>query len=264
MPINQRYINKSGQDIYLLGDVRIRKDVAELKRNIEGKCDGYSIKSDARKIIEKNYENILHPDTTTITEFFYPLLVQVFYIERKERNPETINYLTDILSSRFVSMTNIPTTRREFTAYMYHQNVGVEKRTLTHEQFGALALFNSGILFVYNQGARKVLNQEYFREMGKAAYQNASIDATNTTLKELYSWISHSFMFYEDGLRDMSARFIFGGQGEMIVNELIDKESLVKNSPTEENILAKGRIQKIFIEGSDRTNKYQELRTRYG
>jgi hypothetical protein len=223
--------------------------------------DSVAVRSDIDSVIEGNYKFIGNVSMTSIMDFFYPFVVKIFYVERLQEDSDTIDYLTVLLGKKMYTMANIPHSRTVFTKYVSDQHASARNSGyLTSEQFGDLSLFNTGILFPFIRNGSRRLGEDYFRSIGTMAYNMASTQSRNNDRKELFLALSHDFMFYEEGFRDLASRFIWGGPGEYLIDELSRASKAVKRSHDEESLLAYYRLHDQFNQGIIKTEKYQKMK----
>lgn len=182
--------------------------------------------------------------TLSPREFFNEGLDKAFQHLKLAASPLSKTYLIDLLQFYMLAQNLFPIDeetgrhKRETLAELYlrSQNVPTIQKMEMLKKLGDTSLYISG--FFGDSLNRKVVDIDYYAEMGGAAYASLSRITQEENLSVVYSDFSTRFLDFVDALTFMSQQSLVQSDGDLL--RLYDRYVSTGSRLAEEQLLQKG------------------------
>ncbi|NOZ81411.1 MAG: hypothetical protein GXP63_07120 [DPANN group archaeon] len=197
----------------------IQEGNADLREEVFREKPVDSVQKFATSIVELfDKDQILAlPD---LTPYFFPLVVSTFYDGEIVDNLFSLDYLTRILSGKFMTRHLIDwTTTRDFIFYNFDDLEklpfeNVKTKTEWYRTIGELCLLNLSLFtnaYYFRKQTREILGQEWYERRGIHAYRRAHLLETDPIKQAIYKAFSVNFPYFEEGFYTLADTTIFPG-----------------------------------------------------
>jgi len=151
-------------------------------------------------------------------EFFYAAITYVGFVSGKIENSAVLNYLSEMIGSKFLSSFSFFQTRSTiiypFTDADKDELVFGESLDILR---GDQCLYNSGILYKHSGASREFSGHLQFRSLGEKSYMHAAERQVAPSKKILFSTLSKRYLVFESVLREVSDKYVFGKYGMILM-----------------------------------------------
>jgi len=182
-------------------------------------------------------------------QYFHAIVSQAFQERRVETYPHVKTYIVDVLK-HYLLTENLydqqdssgKKTRKTLAEMLLKANqAGQKERFEQLKKLGDSSLYISG--FFSDSFQRKIIDIDYYVDMGRMAYDSLSINVDEDTFSKLYKEISLKFMALVDVLSLISQRSKMMDQENVL--RMMDLYSKTGSSLAEENLNEKGVFTRL-------------------
>jgi hypothetical protein len=179
-------------------------------------------------------------------DFFYSRVEEAMQRLKIKALPHSQNYLVDLLAHYMFSHNLFPVdeesgkTKRETLAetYLKAQNSPAPVRLELLKRLGDSSLYVSG--FFGDSLSRKVVDIDYYMNMGGTAYSALAHEASDEIIGAVYGEFSNRFAAFVDVLTFISQESLVQSNGDLL--RLYDRYMSTGSKLAEEQLLEKGLL----------------------
>jgi len=184
--------------------------------------------------------------TASPKDYFLEALEQAFQHLKIEADPLSKAYLVELLQY-YIAAKNLFTVdeetgryKRETLAELYlkSQNLPTTQKMELLKKLGDTSLYISG--FFGDSLNRKVVDIDYYADMGGVAYGNLSKITADQKLSQVYGDFSHRFLSFVDALTFVSQQASLQSNGDLL--RLYDRYVSTGSRLAEEQLREKGML----------------------
>jgi len=147
--------------------------------------------------------------------FFRKLVTTSLENQKVETSQDVEFYLVSLLV-RYMQIEYLLNSQKDPLAIQYHKALLLphKMRVQLLKDLGDVALYISG--FFSDSLSRKIIDVDYYMNMGGIAYQNLSHEFPQNSLKELYKDLATKFSAYVDILAEISDQAFAHSQRDLL------------------------------------------------
>jgi hypothetical protein len=134
--------------------------------------------------------------------YFYELVTHALGNQKLETRPETEFYLVNLLN-QFMTADRLPEEPLALMVKDALEAPGAEQARTIFQKVGDTSLYVAG--YFQESLSRKLVDVDYYIEMGGTAYQQVAARAEENRLRELYSELADKFAAFVEVLGEISA-----------------------------------------------------------
>ena len=189
-------------------------------------------------LISQFYDDIGTIKLTPLRSLFDLFLIKVLWVGRGGRDPEVLDYLSEMLM-RFLWSRELVRFNQRYD-FLYSLLEEIKDRGRFQNLFEASrhmadnALFVTGVFPAARPGRRRRaiprFDRAHFMEMGRRYYKLASEEqlAELVGQRVVLSKLAERFEFYMDALGEMSERYIMGFDMDIVADKMLDAMNLYR------------------------------------
>ncbi len=182
-------------------------------------------------------------------QYFHAIVGEAFQERKLETYPHVKTYIVDVLKHYLVTEnlydqqdSSGKKTRKTLAEMLLKANqAGQKERFEQLKKLGDSSLYISG--FFSDSFQRKIIDIDYYVDMGRMAYDSLAINVDEDTFSKLYKEISLKFMALVDVLSLISQRSKMMDQENIL--RMMDLYSKTGSSLAEENLNEKGVFTRL-------------------
>jgi hypothetical protein len=237
----------------------IRDGVERLREHIQENAGrnaaNASFVSEVNRLISALYDDIGTISVEPLSALLRLFLIKTLYVERASRDPEVLDYLTDMLERYLFARQLTPfADQRKYTFYlsdlldeMEHPSGTFQNAFEAYRRYADNALFLTGVFprsFRRRRGSQRLgapsawIDAPYFISTGKTFYrQAAGTDLAEwVELRHTLEKLASYFEIYMDALNEMSARYVMGFDMEVLADKMLDAFNAYRETGEERHL----------------------------
>jgi hypothetical protein len=237
----------------------IREGVEVLQQHIRENAGrnaaSASFVAEVNRLLSAFYDDIGRISVEPLAALLRLFLIKTLYVERASRDPEVLDYLTDMLERYLVTRELAPyADQRKYTFYlsdllneMEHPSGTFQNAFEAYKRYADNALFLTGVFpraFRRRRGGQRLgapsawIDAPYFISTGKTYYRQAAGTELaewvelRTTLEKLALY----FEIYMDALNELSDRYVMGFDMELLADKMLDAFNAYRETGEERHL----------------------------
>lgn len=206
---------------------------------------GFRFEQEVDSLIHLFYDDIGKIKLLPLRSLFDLFLIKVLYTGRGGRDPDVLEYLSDMLM-RFLWSRELIRFNQRYD-FLYSLLEEIKDRRRFQNLFEASrhmadnALFVTGVFPTARPGRRRQravprFDRAHFIELGRRYYKLAAEEQLAEVVGQrmVLSKLSERFVFYMEALSEMSERYILGFDMEIVSNKMLDAMNLYRRTGDEQ------------------------------
>jgi hypothetical protein len=197
-------------------------------------------------LIHSFYDDIGTIKLLPLKSLFDLLLIKVLYVGRAGRDPEVLDYLSDMLT-RFLWSRELVRFNARFD-FLFALLEEMKDRRRFQNLFEASrhmadnALFVTGVFPRARLGRRRGrlpnFDRDHFVELGRRYYRVAAEEELAAVVgqRDVLMTLAERFVFYMEVLSELSERYILGFDMDVISNKMLDAFNLYRETGDEQHL----------------------------
>ncbi len=185
------------------------------------------------ELLDVFYDDIGTIKLLPLRSLFDLFLLKVMYVGRDARDPEVLDYLSDMMNRFLLSRELMRFNARYDFLFSLLDEIKEKSRFQnlfeTSRQMADNALFVTGIFPTAGRrrrgwGRPPRFDREHFIDLGQRYYQVAAEEdlASVVGQRDVLSKLSTGFRFYVETLNEVSQRYVMGFDMELMTNKMLD------------------------------------------